>query len=258
VSPELARFLVAAAAAPNREAFAPERTTVSLRWLLEVEHTRGATLPWDVIALSTLCIPIVRDHVGFWLDALMSPRESCQEESRSLPRGWIGIASFGWVPDETRTIDTMVGVASRPERREVRTRPDRRGARRRQGARRIRGRRGAGVAAAIPHRRVTLGQPRNAALQSSPGNNVSPGAPSQSTKRRSSVTVHPAGPGHCSKVCQTPPRHSSEALPSTLQLAVPSPSFPQGSPGVARRSSQSTKRSLATHPVGPPHAIARH
>lgn len=72
----------------------PVAQATGLEFLARVEESVGATLPYDVVALAVLRIPVLRRAVGLHVARLDDVARDCAGEF-GPPRGWVAVASFG-------------------------------------------------------------------------------------------------------------------------------------------------------------------
>jgi hypothetical protein len=99
----------------DREELTPTAHDASLVFLAQVEAERGITLPYDVIALAVLRVPIFVRAVGLAVAQLGDVIRDCAGDFHP-PRGWVAITSYGTdamrrdVPFAQRGHDTLLAV----------------------------------------------------------------------------------------------------------------------------------------------------
>ncbi len=78
----------------GRDELAPSESRLSLLYVLEAEAAHGAPLPFDVLILATLSIPLLVHACGLQRSRLGDPNWDCAGPI-PVPAGWVPIATFG-------------------------------------------------------------------------------------------------------------------------------------------------------------------
>lgn len=102
----------------DREELSPAAHVVSLTFLESIEASRRVTLPYDIITLATLRIPVFVRAVGLQVADLGDVVRDCAGDFHP-PNGWVAVASFGKeamskdVPYVARGHDTLLAVSKK-------------------------------------------------------------------------------------------------------------------------------------------------